>query len=121
MGKRRILLVDDDTEAPRLMKRLLEMKCPYEVLLEHDPRRAVESAMAFKPDLVLMDVIMPGLHGSDVALLLHAVPELHDLPILFLSAVPEPISGFPFLSKPASIDSIISAIQTHLPPEAREG
>ena len=114
MEKRRILIVDDEVEAPRLLKRLLERKCPYEVRLEHDSREALGSASGFRPDIVLLDVIMPCVDGYEVARLLRASADLQHVPIIFISAVSDPVPGFPFLSKPASIERIVATIEQQL-------
>ncbi|MEA3187175.1 MAG: hypothetical protein QOD99_1005 [Chthoniobacter sp.] len=98
-----------------MLKRLLEMKRPYEVVLEHDSRRALSTTLSFKPDLILLDVIMPELDGGDVAGLIRRTEAVSDVPIVFISAVAQPIEGYPFLSKPASLDQVLACIEDALP------
>ena len=113
--KRRILIVDDETEATRLLKLLLERKRPYEVKVENDSRRALSVTQAFKPELILLDVIMPHLDGGDVARQIRAVEALKETPIIFISAIAQPIPGYPFLSKPAPLEKVLASIEENLP------
>ena len=57
-GKRRILIVDDDANSTHLVKILLERSGPYVVLEENDPTKADQTAHNFKPDVILLDIIM---------------------------------------------------------------
>src|SRR2546423_5120830 len=59
MSKRRILVVDDETSITRLLKLNLEQTGSYEVREENLGARVLEAAREFKPDLVLLDVMMP--------------------------------------------------------------
>lgn len=110
----RILIVDDEVAAPRLLKRLIEMKTAYVVALEHDSRLALATAVDFKPDLILLDVIMPELDGGEVARLLRGTESVKNVPIVFVSAIAEPIAGYPFLPKPASLESVLACIEENL-------
>src|SRR5437660_9397904 len=62
--KRRILIVDDDRESTRLVKILLERTGCYLVREEHDASRAHQSAQNFRPDLILLDILMPETDGA---------------------------------------------------------
>lgn len=112
---RRILIVDDEPEAPRMLKRLLERKCHYEVLVENDSRNALSCALTFRPDLILLDVIMPWLDGGDVARLIRQTDTVQSTPIIFISAIAQPIAGYPFLTKPAPFEQVIACIEENLP------
>jgi PleD family two-component response regulator len=57
--KRQILIIDNDRHTTRLVKILLERTGRYLVLEENDPTKAHQSAQNFKPDLVLLDIVMP--------------------------------------------------------------
>ncbi|SRR5581483_5491372 len=115
MSKRRILIVDDEVEAPRLLKRLLELKRPYEIVLEHDSTRALDVALTFRPEVILLDVIMPDLDGGDVAMQIRRADPVRDTPIIFVSAIAQPIAGYPFLNKPTPVEKIIECIEENLP------
>src|SRR5439155_8893487 len=61
----RVLIVDDDSEFTHRVSELLEDTHHYVVREENDPRRALETARSFHPDLILLDLIMPSRrHGS---------------------------------------------------------
>jgi CheY-like chemotaxis protein len=121
--KRRILIVDDDQESTRVVKILLEKTGRYLVLEENHAAKAHQSAQHFRPDVILLDIMMPGTDGGDVAAQLEADPELQRTPIIFLTAlVTEPetkaglrIQGHPFLAKPINIPELINGIEENLP------
>ena len=105
------------------MKVLLEKTGRYLVLEENDATKAHQSARNFRPDLILLDVVMPETDGGEVAARVEADPELHNTPIVFLTALVTRaeaksglhIQGHPFLAKPVSIPELINAIEQHLP------
>src|SRR5580765_7503148 len=121
--RRRILIVDNDPNATHLVKVLLERAGHYLVLEENDATKAHHKARNFRPDLILLDVVMPETDGGEVAAQIEADPELHNTPIVFLTALVTRaeaksglnIQGHPFLAKPVSIPELINAIEQHLP------
>lgn len=125
-GKRRILIVDDDANSTHLVKILLERSGPYLVLEENDAAKADETAHSFKPDVILLDIVMPKIDGGELATQIEADRELHGTPIIFLTALVTHseansglhIQGHPFVAKPISIPELIDAIEKHLPPPA---
>jgi two-component system, chemotaxis family, CheB/CheR fusion protein len=64
---RRILIVDNDRDSTRLVKILLERAGDYLVLGENDATKAHQSALNFRPDLILLDIVMPETDGGEVA------------------------------------------------------
>ena len=121
--KRRILIVDNDPNTTHLVKVLLERTGHYLVLEENDATKAHQSARNFRPDLILLDVVMPETDGGEVAAQIEADPELHNTPIVFLTALVTRaearsglnIQGHPFLAKPVSIPELIDAIEQQFP------
>jgi CheY-like chemotaxis protein len=121
--KRRILIVDDDPDSTHLVKILLEKTGNYVVLEENDADQAHQSARDFRPDAILLDVIMPKTDGGEVAAQIEADPELRNTPIIFLTAlVTEPetkaglrIEGHRSLAKPINIPQLIDQIEESLP------
>ena len=121
-GKRRILIVDNDTNATHLVRILLEKTGQYLVLEENNSTKAYRSARIFRPDLILLDVIMPIRDGGEIAAQIRADPELQNTPIVFLTALVTPsearagvhIDGHPFLAKPINIQELIRTIDEHL-------
>jgi CheY-like chemotaxis protein len=120
--KRRVLIVDDDADSTHLVKILLEKAGHYVVLEENDSDEAHQSAGKFKPDVILLDVMMPKTDGGEVAAQIEADPELRNTPIIFLTAlVTEPetkaglrIEGRRSLAKPINIPELIEEIEESL-------
>ena len=124
--KRRILIVDNDPNTTHLVKVLLERTGHYVVLEENDATKAQQSARDFRPDLILLDVVMSEMDGGEVAAQIEADAELYNTPILFLTALVTRaetksglnIQGHAILAKPVSIPELIIAIEQHLPVSA---
>ena len=118
----RILIVDNDRDTTHLVKVLLERTGHYLVLEENDATKAHQSALNFRPDLILLDIVMPETDGGEVAARIEADPELKNIPIVFLTALVTrsearsglKIQGHPFLAKPVSIPELVNAIDEHL-------
>jgi two-component system sensor histidine kinase/response regulator len=125
--RRRILIVDNDHHTTHLVKVLLERTSHHLVLEENDATKAHQSALDFRPDLILLDIVMPETDGGEVAARIQANPVLENTPIIFLTALVTRaeaksdlnIQGHPFLAKPVSIPELIDAIEEHLPVRAQ--
>src|SRR5438128_12202084 len=85
--RRRILTVDDDWESTHVSKILLEKIGRYLVLEEHDATKAHQSARIVRPDLILLDIVMPEGDGGEIAAQIQADPVLQSTPIIFLTAL----------------------------------
>lgn len=83
---KRILMVDDDVDFCSAVKLLLESK-GYEVFLAYDGLAGLEQTRKLKPDLVILDVMMPKMNGYDVCVVLKADPDLNRIPVILLTAV----------------------------------
>jgi two-component system, OmpR family, response regulator len=121
--KRRILIVDNDRDSTHLIKILLERAGSYLVLEENISTKAHQSARNFRPDLILLDIVMPETDGGEIAAQIQADPELQRTPIIFLTALVTKaeakaglhIQGHPFLAKPISVPELIKGIEENLP------
>ncbi len=121
--RRRILIVDNDPNATHLVKVLLERTGHYLVLEENDATKAYQSAVNFRPHLILLDIVMPETDGGEVAARIQSDLKLQNTPIIFLTALVTRaeaksglnIQGHSFLAKPVSIPELIAAIEEHLP------
>ncbi|MCJ7838837.1 MAG: response regulator, partial [Burkholderiales bacterium] len=90
MGQRqRILYVEDETDLQWLVKHILESAGAFEVLVCSSGDEALRSIEEYAPDLVLLDVMMPGMDGFSVLRELRARPGSADLPVVFLTARPQ--------------------------------
>ena len=119
MDRKRIMVVDDEVHFTRLLKQTLEEGYSYKVLVENDPRSALYLAWQFHPDVVLMDVMMPGIDGGTLAAQFQASPQLRHVPIVFLTAAVRPqevrdhrgqIGGLPFLAKPVDLQELLRCL-----------
>jgi len=79
-----VLVVDDEPSAVVLLTDMLKTQ-GFRVLAAHDGRRGVAVALAERPDLIVLDLIMPGLTGFDVVQELREHPETRDIPILIFT------------------------------------
>ena len=121
--ERRILIVDDQWDSTHLVKILLEKIGSYCVLEENDAAKAHKSARDFRPDLILLDIMMPHRDGRDVAAQMEADPAMQRTPIIFLTALVTKaeakagfhIQGHPVLAKPVNISELIKRIEENLP------
>jgi two-component system, OmpR family, alkaline phosphatase synthesis response regulator PhoP len=85
MRTQRILVVDDDKEAVRLMRAYLE-QAQYEVLVAYDGETAVHILRRDKPDLLLLDLMLPGMDGWQVTRIVRSDANLAHIPIIMLTA-----------------------------------
>ena len=134
MIKHRILIVDDEHPITRMVKLNLEATGRYEVRGENSSVNALAAAREFRPDLVLLDVIMPGADGGEIAARMKNDAVLRQVPIVFLTATVSPkeagkgglmSAGMKFLAKPVSLATLVACIEEFLgkptetsPPEA---
>jgi len=121
--KKRILVVDDQPDITRLLKRGLEQTDDYSVREENDPGAALAAAEAFLPHLILLDVMMPGIDGGELASSLRANPKLKTVPIVFLTAAitkdevaqrEGQAGGWPILAKPFLIPDVVACLEQQL-------
>lgn len=123
MNKKRILIVDDEPDFTQMIKLNLEASGDYEVLAETQGNKAIETAGAFKPDMIFLDIIMPDIDGPQLLALLRADAGLKDVPVVFLTALVTNdeiteegarIAGNMFLAKPVSTERLIASIKENL-------
>ncbi len=123
MTKKKILVVDDEGGMTRMLKRNLEATNHYDVRAENSGAAAIAAAAEFMPDLILMDVMMPGMDGGDVAAKIKENKSLSHIPIVFLSAIVKKeetqptgsnIGGLTFLAKPVKLEDLIICIEKQL-------
>ncbi len=115
-----ILIVDDDTANIRALASVLEDR--YEVRFATSGRRALELAAADPPELVLLDVMMPGLDGYAVCRLLKTDPATADVPVIFITALSSPeeeafgleTGAVDYVTKPFSPAIVRARVATHL-------
>jgi len=121
--KKRILVVDDRAVDTRLVKLYLERTNDYVVREENHATAALATAVEFQPHLILLDVMMPGKDGGELAACFRGNLKLKDVPIVFLTAAitkreVEAVGGrigrFPFLAKPVVLPDVVACLRHHL-------
>lgn len=122
MKKKKVLVIDDEKLFSELIKSNLELTGKYEVETENKGENAIFSVKDFKPDIILVDIIMPGKSGVTVVGELSKDEELRYIPIVFLTALATTaktvdqevmIDEHPFLAKPVSINDLIDCIEKY--------
>jgi DNA-binding response OmpR family regulator len=86
---KRVLLAEDDPDTATAIKTALEERLPITVDHVTNGALVLDQILATHPDLVILDVSMPGLNGIDIFDLLRGSPSLVDVPVLFLTAMPD--------------------------------
>ncbi len=113
-----ILVADDDELAAETYAAVLEAES-MTVTVETDPRNVPERIASVSPDLVLLDIDMPGASGLEVALIVRQTRRYMSLPILFLSAerdskrqnLARRIGGDDFIAKPVNLDDLVTRVK----------
>ena len=123
MSKKKILIIDDEEKFTKYVKLNLESTGDYEVVVASNGLSGIEAAKAFKPDLILLDVMMPDMDGSEVSEKLKDHQDCKDIPVVFLTAIVTKkevdkkgsrIGGHPFIAKPVTLENLISDIEKNI-------
>jgi CheY-like chemotaxis protein len=122
-GRSRVLIIDNNPEFTRGASLLLQHAQHYIVCEENDPHRALETARSFKPDLVIVDLIMPQVDGLEIAMQLEADWALRAVPIVFVTTLITPeeardgrrINGHRVIAKPTHGFDLIRIVEENLP------
>ena len=116
----RLLLVDDEPANLQVLRLILQGS--YRLAFARDGEKALALAQQEPPDLVLLDVMMPGMSGLEVCRRLKADPATAQVPVLFVSALSDPqheADGFAagavdYITKPVSGPIVVARVRTHL-------
>ena len=116
-----ILIVDDTPNNLQLLFSYLET-AGFKVLLAEDGETAIQIARTQLPDLILLDVLMPGIDGFATCSLLKSQPSTKEIPVIFLTALSETVNkvqgfklgGVDYITKPSEQEEVLARIQTHL-------
>lgn len=117
----RILIVDDTAENIRVIGAILQ-RAGCQIFIANDGLRGLEIARQVRPDLILLDVVMPEPDGFEVCRRLKADPELSEVPVVFLTSSSESddvVRGFDlgavdYVTKPFNAAELLSRVATHL-------
>lgn len=119
----KVLVVDDSRTVVHGLRSVLEQD-GYHVMEAYDGMTAIELAKAHQPDLILMDVIMPGLNGFQATRKIRKDPSTHSIPIIIISATEQPTEQFwltklganDFLGKPVIRGDLFTKVESQLYP-----
>lgn len=82
----RVVLIDDDPDLRKLVQLTLEFTAGWEVTAAAEGHEGIEAVRTVKPDVAVVDVMMPGMDGYEVCQRLKADPETAEIPVVFLTA-----------------------------------
>lgn len=118
--KTSVLIVDDEVSFTFFVKKNLEASGRYDVAVCNEAAKAVERARALRPNLILLDVMMPGTPGEEIAVQLKQYPETKSTPVVFLTALVKAeetstdpaheIGGHKFVAKPVKMQELMKVI-----------
>ncbi len=116
-----ILVVDDTPENLQLLVGMLSER-GYEVRPVPNGKLALSGAKNFPPDLILLDIMMPGMDGYEVCKELKADERTKDIPVIFISALSDvldkvkafSVGGVDYITKPFQMEEVVARVETHL-------
>jgi adenylate cyclase len=117
----RILIVDDTPTNIQTLTAILKEK-GYQISVATNGRQALEVLSRMRPDLILLDVMMPEMDGFEACAKIKASPDWHDIPIIFLTSKTETediVRGFElgaldYVAKPFNTHELLARVNTHL-------
>lgn len=117
----RVLVVDDNPQNVKLLADMLTVS-GYEVITAVNGEEALEKTAFDKPELILLDIMMPGMNGYEVCRRLKADKETKDIPILFVTALGDAgdeehgfkLGGEDYITKPINTTLVEARVKTHL-------
>lgn len=117
IGSARVLVVDDEPEITEIVETFLA-ESGYQVVVENSPAEAVGRAREFKPDVILLDIMMPGVDGYSVCEEIKADPEFANTPVIFLTGKDRTddmgrsfrSGGDMFIKKPFSCERLLEIV-----------
>jgi signal transduction histidine kinase len=116
-----ILIVDDTPSNLGMAVSMLEGR-GYQVAIAQDGEEGLLRAQLLRPDLILLDVMMPGADGFEVCARLKTLAETRDIPVIFMTALAsteDKVKGFAaggvdYVTKPLQIDEVLARVDTHI-------
>lgn len=117
---KKVLIIDDEEYFCRALKKGLEMKTGFQVLTATKGAEGIRLAKTQQPDVILLDIMMPGMDGTEVAEDLLADAATLSIPIIFVTAILNEedvkrnagiVGGRTFIAKPVKIDELIERIK----------
>lgn len=118
---KKILVVDDEKDVLLMLNERLASS-GYDIITAEDGKTAITMAREENPDLIILDIMMPGIDGTETAKILKSNPKTRDIPIIFLTCLVKKeedkdgqvIGGHYFIAKPYSSEKLIEAIEKNI-------
>ena len=120
---KKLLVIDDEEYFCRGVKKAIEMKRDLQVLTATRGDEGLRLARTQKPDLILLDIVMPGMMGTQVAEELLQDPDTASIPVIFVTAIVKKeeaeremgfLGGRMFIAKPVVVDELLKKIDSLL-------
>jgi PAS domain S-box-containing protein len=116
-----ILVVDDIATNLELMSVVLR-SVGYDVVTAADGQQAVDMMPQCRPDLILLDVMMPGMDGYETCRQIKAIKTVRDIPVIFVTALSDPhdealgftVGAVDYIQKPISVPLVLARVKLHL-------
>jgi len=113
----KVLVVDDEPEITDIVEAFLS-EAGYVVAVENTPTKAIDAARQFQPDVVLLDIMMPGVDGYDICQQIKQEPGLSQVPLIFLTGKDRSddmgrsfkVGGDMFIKKPFSCERLLEIV-----------
>ena len=117
----RLLFVDDNLESVAVLINKLE-KLDFSISVAEDGQEAIELAQLLRPEIIMMDVFMPGMDGYETCRQLKLNENTSDIPVIFITAHTDQASmmrgfeagGVDYLTKPLQYEELLARINKHL-------
>ncbi len=117
-----MLFVDDNPESVAVLINKLE-KIDFNISVAEDGQEAIELAQSLHPDIIMMDVFMPGMDGYETCRQLKLNENTSDIPVIFITAHTDQASmmrgfevgGVDYVTKPLQYEELLTHINNHLP------
>ena len=123
MNKKNVLIIDDEEDFCKLVKKNLEKTGEFQVYIAINGEDGIKLVRGIKPDLILLDIIMPGMDGTDVASLIRNDKDMKNIPIVFLTAIvreeeasshASSTGGHSLLAKTVTVGELIACIKKNI-------
>lgn len=124
MSKTRVLLADDEKAFTEVVKINLEATGKFEVEIENQSGNILSHALEFQPDIILLDIVMPGMDGGAVKRQIQKTARLRNTSVIFVTALVEAADTSPdsivessneiIIGKPVTTERLVQAIEEKL-------
>ncbi|WP_088330011.1 diguanylate cyclase [Lacimicrobium sp. SS2-24] len=118
--RQQILIIDDETDNLMILSDILRNQA--DILLAKNAQQGIRKATELKPDLILLDVVMPGMDGFEVMTMLQRDPATSDIPVIFITALGDiqheergfQLGACDYIQKPFHTTIVLARIRLHL-------